>query len=380
MILKIKKNTGSFRNNLMIIFILLAMMPASLSYSEDSPKKKIKYWNADISISPYYDSNILKYSDKYIQRFMNREDEGRFHINRYDDLVVQYSLGLTYSNTLIKKLKSEFSFDYSYNRYSFNNVKDWMRFSIGWMQYFLPKSSFMISYSYIPHFYVRHFRDEDWAAFYGFTPLTFQPYEFSKDDFSFWVQHYFFKSTRVRLYFSYYRYLLDPNNTEYDSNDFMYGIRVFQTIAKNLSVNAGYKYATSTAKGYDGPAETKETADDVNADNYSHNYFAGISYNLPKILRMKNSVGIDVQYERTFYTTTNFYEIDPIHAGRHDKNLDVTFNYNIDLAGNTNVSAFYSFTARKTGTPAAVNAEYISDEKSYDQYQAGMKIKYNLEF
>ncbi|HEY6907410.1 MAG TPA: hypothetical protein VI230_08060, partial [Ignavibacteriaceae bacterium] len=241
-------------------------------------------------------------------------------------------------------------------------------------------TSFMMSYSYIPHFYVRHFRDEDWIAVYGYIPLTFQPYEFSKDDFSFWVQHYLFKSTRIRLYFSYYKYYLDKNNTEYDSDDFMYGIRLYQGLPGNFSISAGYKYITSKAKGYDEPGEAIGASDDVNATNYSHNFSAGISYNLPAILKMKNSLSLDVQYERSIYTTHQYYELDPIHAGRHDDNYDIELAYDISPMSNSSVSVFYSFLKRITGTPVSENAEYISDEKSYHQYQTGIKFTYNIDF
>ncbi len=378
--MKYKFIAGRINGGFIIMMIMMVLIRVSSGFGEGNPKTKVKHWQADISISPYYDSNILKYSDKYIQRFLNREDEGRFQVNRYDDMVVQYSGGISYENNFIKKLKTIFYLDAGYNKYSFNNVKDWLRFSFGWRQYFYSKSSFMLSYSYIPHFYVRHFRDEDWIAVYGYTPVTFQPYEFSKDDYSFWVQHYLFSKTRIRLYASYYRYLLDENNTEYDSNDYMLGIRIFQTLTKDLSVDAGYKYYKSIARGYDGSGETKAFSDDVNADNYSHDYFAGLTYKLPEVFRMNNTISVNVNYERTFFTTGNFYEIDPIHAGRHDKVLDLSFEYGITLTGNTDVSAFYSLTTRKTGTPAEVNAENISDEKSYDQYQAGLKISYSLKF
>jgi hypothetical protein len=369
----IKSRTG-------LILIILLLIIISAGYAENNPKKKIRHWGVEISLSPYYDSNILKYSDKYIDRFMNREDEGRFHINRYDDMVVQYSGRVTYTNEFIKKLKSIFFVDYRYNRYSFNTVKDWTRFNIAWRQYFLSRSSFMVSYSYIPHYYVRHFRDEDWIAVYGYTPITFKPYEFSKDDFSFWIHHYILSETALRLYFSYYKYFLDQNNTEYDSDDYLFGFRIFQKVTNKLRVDAGYKYIYSKARGYDEPGETRETSDDVDATNYSHNYFGGISYTLPKVFGLRNRLNVDINYERVFYTTDHFYEVDPIHAGRHDKVLDMSFSYDINLPFAADVSVFYSFTSRKTGTPAAANAEYISDEKSYNQYQTGIKIKYSFEF
>jgi hypothetical protein len=238
----------------------------------------------------------------------------------------------------------------------------------------------MLSYSFIPHFYVRHFRDEDWIAVYGYTPITFQPYEFSKNDLSFWIQHYIFSKTRVRAYFSFSKYFLDKQNTEYDSNDFLYGLRIYQQLSKKLNVNASYKYTTSTAKGYDEPGETKQTSDDVDADNYGHIFSAGINYKLPDILRIKSSISLDAEYDRGFYTTNHFYELDPIHAGRFDKNYDVSVTYNLNLPANVELDIFYSLMGRKTGTPVEANAEYISDEKSYEQYRAGIKINYKLEF
>jgi hypothetical protein len=363
-----------------LLLLLYCIVTVDKTVAGSNPEEKVKHWDLDFSISPFYDSNILKYSDKYITRFLNRQDEGRFHINRYDDLVTKYSVGLSYSNEFIKKLESTFSFDFSYNRYSFNTVKNWVRYSVSWRQDFLPTSSFMISYAFIPHFYVRHFRDEDWITVYGYVPITFKPYEFSKDDFSFWIQHNIFKGTRARAYFSFMRYFLDPDNTEYDSKDYMGGIRVYQQITNDLIISAGYKYTYSNAKGYDQPGETKQTSDDVDATNYSHTYLAGISYKLPVILKMSNNINIDVEYERCFFTTNHFYELDPIHAGRNDKNYDIAFTYNINLPGDIQMSAFYTLLGRKTATPAAANAEYISDEKSYEQYQTGIEINYNFKF
>lgn len=369
-----------FRTTFYFLLFLPLLMQIDELTAGVKPEDKIKHWEVDLAFSPFYDSNILKYSDKYIDRFINRQDEGRFQINRYDDLVTGYSAGLSYSNEFIENLNTTLSFNFNYSKYSFNPIKNWLRYGISWRQDFLPTSSFSISYSYIPHFYVRHFRDEDWATVYGYIPLTFKPYEFAKDDISFWIQHYLFRSTRIRGYFSFMKYYLDPDNTEYDSNDYLAGIRVYQQITKNLNINAGYKYVYSDAKGYDQPGESKGNSDDVNATNYGHNFVAGLTYTLPKILNLNNSVGLDISYERCFYTTKQYYEIDPIHAGRNDKNYDITVTYNVKLPGDVGVSAFYNLMGRKTGTPVAVNSEYISDEKSYEQYQTGIEFNYNINF
>jgi hypothetical protein len=332
-------------------------------------------------LSPYYDSNILKYSNKYIERFKNSEDEGRFHIHSIDDLTFGYSFGLTYSNTIIGKLKTILGAGFDSDAYTYNSIKSWFTYDIFLRQYVSKSTSFLISYSYIPSFYVRHFRDEDWVKYYGYTPITFQPYEFSKDDFSFWLQHVFsWKSTRARAYFSYDRYFLNPSNTEYDSNDFLYGLRIFQKLTDKLDANIGYYYITSDAKSYDEPGETKKTSDDSDASNYEHVYAIGFDYQMPKLFKLKNEISIDAQYQRAFYTTNHFLELDPLHAGRYDYNYRVFVNYNWDIFKNFSLTAFYQWMARESSTSAEANREYVSDEKDYTQYRIGIKFNYSFSF
>ncbi|MDZ7625677.1 MAG: hypothetical protein U5J96_14690 [Ignavibacteriaceae bacterium] len=151
-------------------------------------EKKVDKWALSLSIKPFYDSNILKYSDKYIQRFKNGEDPGRFHINRIDDLTVGYSAGITFTDAFFGNMKTILGAGYDTDAYTYNSVKNWATFNIFYRQQIAASTSAQFSYSYIPEFYVRHFRDEDWVKYYGYTPGTFRPYLFSKDDFSFWAQ------------------------------------------------------------------------------------------------------------------------------------------------------------------------------------------------
>ena len=142
----------------------------------DNPAKAKNKWSVSFSLSPYYDSNILKYSNKYIERFNNREDEGRFHIHSIDDLTLGYSFGLSFSDVIIGKLKTIIGAGFDSDAYTYNSIKSWFTYDIFLRQYLSKSTSVYVSYSYIPNFYVRHFRDEDWVNYYGYIPETFQPY------------------------------------------------------------------------------------------------------------------------------------------------------------------------------------------------------------
>lgn len=361
--------------------ILISLLTNEEVFAGDNPKKEVDNWTLSLSINPYYDSNILKYSDKYIERFKNNEDPGRFHIDSIDDLIIGYSAGLTFTYEIIDKLRTTLGAGYDTDAYSYNSIKTWGAFNLFYRQQIVSSTSAQFSYSYVPEFYVRHFRDDDWVKYYGYTELTFRPYTFSKDDFSFWIQHIFdWKTTRARLYFTYDRYYLDESNTEYDSNDYMYGFRIYQSLFKNLDFNFGYFYTTSDAKGYDELNETKANSDDSDASNYEHAYFAGFDYMLPKVFFRNNSISIDAQYLRAFYTTDYYLELDPLHAGRYDYNYRVFVNYNLNVFENFAVTLFYNWFGRESSTSAEANKQYVSDEKDYTQYRIGINFNYLIQF
>ncbi len=346
-------------------------------------KKKTYSWELKLSAGTTYDNNILKYSDKYIDRFINLEDEGRFHISSYDDMVIPYSVGLIYSNRFIGKLKTTLSAEYSSNSYANNGIKNWEQYDIYLRQSITKSISVYLSYSYIPDFYIRHFRDDDWVEQVGYTPEAFTPYAFSKDDISTWIQYNFsWKTTKLRTYFSYMRYFHNKHYTEYDSDNYLYGFRIYQSVTKKLSVDAGYRYVTSDAKAIDEANDFDEAAVATRGDAtyLEHTYIFGADYTLPKVFKLKNDVGITVQFIRRIYTTDHFLELDPIHAGRDDKSIRIYSSYNLQVFKNFSVSAFLNWIYRDSETLAEENREYLSDEKDYTQYQFGIKFRYNIKF
>lgn len=364
---------------LVYMMFIVGLIPESL-YAQNKSSSNYGDWSIDLTVTSAYDNNILKYSDKYIERFKNREDAGRFHINRYDDLLMNYDVRVACSNWFIKNLRTIFSASADHKAYSYNSSKSWSSFDFGIQQYVTSSTSLMFSYSYLPEFYVAHFRDDDWINLYGYTPETFQPYTFSKDEYALWLQQNIVTSTRVRLYFSYMKYFYNEHFTEYDSQNMMYGIRLFQDISKIVTADAGYRYITSDAKGYDEDFETKTNSDDVDATYHEHIFFAGIDVNLPKLMNKNNSVSLSGQFSKRLYKTENIGELDPLHAGRFDVNYRINFNYDIKLLNNFSAGLFYAWMYRDTDTSFQPNEEYVSDEKDYDQSQFGLILKYGFQF
>jgi len=363
---------------LLLTFIFLLSSVETIAQTKKKKKKKIGL-EIKVGLSMTYDNNILKYSDKYLDRFMNREDSARFvWIDTYDDIIINPSVAAVYTFNIFKKLKTRINASISPKFYGVNEKKSWYNWGIGLQQYITKKASVKILYSYIPNFYVRHFRDDQWINIYGYTPITFTPYEFAKDNFGIYAQNTFFKRTRVKLSLYHARYFHNQHYTEYDSKDWLYGFNIYHGITKNFRVDLGYQYVTSDAKGYDSSVETLETSTGPDATFVEDRFYFGIYWKLPKLKKRSNNLDIDLTILNRYYTSAYTPLEDPLHVGRVDKNYRVLFTYNIYITKPLKLSLYYNWLMRDTETKAKINAIYVSNEKDYRQDRIGFKLVYSF--
>lgn len=367
-----------FRISHILILVLLFYFSSNGFAQKKKKKKKTKKIELSISISTTYDNNILKYSDKYLERFNNHEDEGRFHIETYDDIVVQPSLGMTYTFNVFGKYKTKINGDFSQRAYTINNIKNWNSISFGLRQYLKNKASFKIYYSYIPEFYIRHFRDDDWVDVLGYTKDAFKPMAFAKDSYGFWFQNTYFKKSRIKISFAYLKYYYNKHFTEYDCNNFVYGIKLYQSINKKMKIRIAYQFVNSDAKGFDEAFESKSNSDDSDGSYKEDIYNFGFNWKLPKVFKFSNDFDIECKIQKRYFSSKHFLELDPTHAGRVDDNYRIYATYNLKLSKKMKLSAFYNWYLRNSDTSAEQNRSYLSNEKDYFQNQFGLKLAYKF--
>ncbi len=369
----------SFKNKAIILFLIVfVFLLTNNAFAQKRSKKKSKNWRIEVGLASTYDNNILKYSDKYLDRFMNNEDDGRFHISTYDDLILNPTINTSYTFRIYKKLKSKIYLNLSTKIYTVNSIKNFNFASIAFRQDLSKKANFKLGYSYIPYFYIRHFRDDDWVDAFGYTKETFKPMGFAKDNFSFEIQNTFLKNTRVKYYMAYMKYYYNEHYTEYNSTNFLSGIKVYQPINKSIKLALGYEFVTSNAQGYDELIETKETSDDSDGTYVSDLIIFGVNWKLPKLKKYSNSINVDSKFYKQYFSSMHFVEDDPTHAGRVDNNFRVYSTYKISLSKKMKLSLYYNYLFRKTISVSDYNMQYLSDEKDYNQSQIGIKITYRL--
>ncbi len=341
--------------------VMLLLSPQAAAGEETS-------WKLDISLSTIYDDNILRYSDKYISRFYNREDEGRFHINTRDDMIVVSALRMSATMKLFGGLKTIGSLEFRRRMYMHNPIKDWSFISLTLRQELSEQFAAQIGYNYIPAFYVRHYRDENWVKEYGYTPNTFQPFGFTKDEATGWVQYAVFINTRVKAIVSFERYFYNEHFTEYDATNTSFGIEVIQVLSKTFTLTGDIGVVYSHGKG-----------NEIMDPSY-HETNCGFSaeLDLPKLFGRTNSIELGGEYARRSFTSRHFLELDPYHAGRWDDTYRVSIKYTYKLMKDLTLAFSYAYHRRDARTSATPNAEYLAEEKDYRQYQIGLDIRYTM--
>jgi hypothetical protein len=363
-----------------ILWIILMLVSFQGIFAQYANSKKYPELDIRFGLATYYDDNILRYSDKYLDRFMNNEDPGRFHIDTYDDIVLNPSIELTGTYRLFGKMKSELSLEYSPRFYCVNGIKNWNYLAIGYRQYFTRKASFRLIYAYIPDYYIRHFQDDDWYAIYGDVPEQYQPMGFAKNNYGIWVQNTFFRNTTIRASFYYAQYYYNKHFTEYDCKDLSVGGRIFQPIGEDLKLELAYEFTTSDAKGYDEPGETKENSDESDASYYENGFEGKIIWDMPHFFDLHHNLSLQGGFQKRIYTSEHYLELDPLHVGREDNISQFSVQYDVRLVKSLNLKVYYNWFMRNTDTRAEQNKEYVSAEKDYRQDQFGFELIYNLNF
>lgn len=363
---------------LFLVFFCVTHIAVAQKTEKKKSKKRTPTFTIKANLKSSYDNNILKYSEKYLERFMNLEDEGRFNIKTYDDIIFSPSLKLSAKYSFIKKRPTQVNFYMKNNSYLMNNIKNWNYFSITLEQYYHKKGRIGFKYDYIPEFYIRHYRDDDYTDFMGYITASFKPMSFSKENYSLYLQHYY-KKSGAKIALNYTRYFYNVHFIEYDSKEPNVQIILYQSLLKNkLKLSASCSYKLSNAKGVDEYGESIDSSDDANASFFDYSFTASAKYKFPKLFEKNNNISIYAFAGKKYFTTTNYVEYDMLHAGRNDFNYKLRFTYNMFFSKSFSASVFYNRYGRITSSLSEINAESVASEKNYSQYQAGFSIAYNF--
>jgi hypothetical protein len=340
----------------------------------------IKGIEGSLLLGSQYDDNVNDYSQKYFNRFKNSEDPGRFHIATFDDAIACAKLNLEGKFSFFHKRQTIINASAYYKTPAHDTIDRNGKLTIGLGQQVARKTYLHLSYSLVPHQYLYHFRDKDWAAIIGAAPEAFQPFDYAKDAFSLRILRYFAKRTSITGEIEYERYFYNTHYTEYDSKRYIGVLRGIHSINDDIVLTFGYSFGYNDAKGYDGDVagETKQSSDDADDSFREHKGAIGVQWYLPEILRREHSVSFNGSLRHRSYTSTKGPEIDRTHAGRLENILHASVAYTFSIAKPLSLQVEYERIQRWAGSSYAKNNEYIKEEKDYSKNAASLTLQYTF--
>jgi len=352
------------------ILILLCVAASPQFFAKGKKKKKTRAIKTSFEVFTFYDNNILRYSDYYIDKFLSGENGGRFHVNTFDDLIIAPQATIAYGKRFFRGSYSEISFGAKYNKFFVNSIKDWGKYAFALRHVFPTRTTFSFEYSFIPKYYIRHYRDKEWVEAYGYGEDAFKEYSFRKDDFSFVLKQRVMKVLELKLYYDYGKYYYNKYFTEYDATRNLVGARMFYDFSRKLKVNFGVKYSFSDARG-------KKNVDPT-YDEYK--FYFGFTFVPPKIYGFGNSVTALAIYGTRNYLSPFSPANDPVHSGRNDEYFQMFFNYKFSITKRSDLIFYANYNKRDSGTSWSETNDFVAREKSFDQFKIGVKYQYEIKF
>ena len=324
-------------------------------------------WEVRPRLAIFYDNNILRYSDKFVQRFTDGRDPDRFRVGSLDDSVQRVDVAVSRGFAGLGGRPAKVGVDLQHRAYQRNSIKDWSDFGLKWRQALRHRRRVEVALNWVPDFYVRHLRDSDLTGVTSSDP--FQAFEFERVqgrvDFSHQVSAAI--DARYRLGLASFRH--SAAFREFDSENLFAGLRLDHRVTRQWRLSYGLEVTESSARGYDQAGESRATSDDTDPSYRQVDVMLAARIRLPS--QRRQVLFLQAEAGLRDYTTNKSPRLAPLHASREDDLLRLYASWQLDLTPRYRLTLFGQSRSRSSTAPIDLD---IGVEKDYDQYEVGVRI------
>ncbi|NQT34538.1 hypothetical protein HQ587_05065 [bacterium] len=316
-----------------------------------------------------YNSNLLNYSVRDRNRFLDDIESHTSPIRSLDDVRSDFKISASYVAKFLSDRKTKLTATGNFAHHIMDPIKNF-----GWtsltMSQELTKSLYSsLNYFYDINYYIRDYKDvhtdqkhpcgfdmDQWTAKLGYRPV--KPLEF--------VGIGRFKKYAYNKYF-----------TEYDSDYIEGGGEV---IYRNYPwrLAAGYSLADNDNVGYVG-LDTQisgvdlEDSEEGNGDYQQDAYWITVRYAF-RMMGKRARVLLETELRDRYYTTDRDIDRDPIHRSRRDVVLV------LDVSGRININNYMTITVgSKYGNRRSNSLKpIVARVKDYDRTMGYIEFSYEL--
>ncbi|NQU04536.1 MAG: hypothetical protein HQ568_00475, partial [Calditrichaeota bacterium] len=268
-----------------------------------------------------YDSNILKYSERDRDRFIDDQEPYNSPITTLDDIRSDFKVSARYSRKFIPKLRTSVSITGDFAHYLINSIKNFGWISATIKQEITDQLSASLNYFYDIEYYIRDYKD--------IHSSNREHCNFSMDQWTGKVYYRPVKPFEFVIEGRYKKYAYNKYFTEYDSDYLEIGSEV---IYRNnpWRLAFGYSLADNDNVGFTsfllsdaGDGEDNEAGDgDYQQDTYS----LSVRYGMKAFGRKARFLSESTIRDRYYLTERNI-NLDPMHAGRNDVMLKTELSF-----------------------------------------------------
>ncbi|MBU0519785.1 hypothetical protein KJ564_12715 [bacterium] len=340
-----------------------------LGVTPSQAKLKVPF-TLKVSYSGAYDDNILRYSDRDLDRFENDSEVYPSEVTTTDDWANSFTFRLYKDVKLGKYFRFRPYYNFKISLYSINEQKNYSS------HFFLARFTYRyryylyLQYSVLDDYYLRLYRDRDSGVYHSCEFDQYKPTVKLRWHFS-----------PFNLEASYSRELLyyNPHFTEYDNEGDVWGIEASYELPIKLQLSAGYFLTVADNVGFDQtgafiPVDPSEDAEYGDSSYEEDEFIFNVRYPLPVKKSMQWVLFMNLSQRFRYYQTDLSVLDDPFHAGREDHRTIIDTGVSFSPSSDLDIELQFTIDQRRTDSPA----ETVSSIKDYDRRTVELIVTYQV--
>ena len=323
------------------------------------------YFNLQSGIG--YDSNYLKLSN-------SEQDELAYYPDLLGDsesassLISKNTIEVKYNPYFFEGHKSQIRLKVNYNKYIESANKSYSSFGVYFAQHLGKYEWVKLSYSYLPQYYLRDYRDRDDLIINGNLDQYLASCYFSQGSttlkYSKWL---YLKRTWLEGIINYKTQYYNPAFTEFDLNLFSVGAQFNSRYFKKYSLKLGGVHTVADNITYqNGLKSTTDIDRSFKQSDYSMSIKTKIDFTII------NELGVYYIISARKYISTN--EADALHIGRSHTENKVKIWIGNKLNKDVDYTLQFSKRIRKTNA----NVDWIEELKDFTKLEVTLLFSFHF--
>jgi len=323
------------------------------------------YFNLQSGIG--YDSNYLKLSN-------SEQDEIAYYPDLLGDsesassLISKNTIEVKYNPYFFEGHKSQIRLKVNYNKYIESANKSYSSFGVYFAQHLGKYEWVKLSYSYLPQYYLRDYRDRDDLIINGNLDQYLASCYFSQGSttlkYSKWL---YLKRTWLEGIINYKTQYYNPAFTEFDLNLFLVGVQFNSRYFRKYSLKLGGVHTVADNITYqNGLKSTTDIDRSFKQSDYSMSIKTKIDFTII------NELGVYYIISARKYISTN--EADALHIGRSHTENKVKIWIGNKLNKDVDYTLQFSKRIRKTNA----NVDWIEELKDFTKLEVTLLFSFHF--